>query len=441
MYLRKFGVLALLAVILLIVPTSCEKERVPRVDGVEETKSPAHLSEWLEQLNAILRATNQTSAEASRILAYGSIAYYEGYALSDPEMRSLVGQLVDLDELPSPNEELTYNYGIIAEATMATVLLHLLDDAPDNIKLVITSTYSDHQNDYMFLGVEQPLIDRSRSLGELIGGKLNDWIDLDGYDQLADCDITVPTGNNDWSPTPPHFGEPENLCWGSLRPFTYAAEEVATICHPGNPINVSTDTESSYYTDAQQLIDYRANLNSSQETMALFWSDGAGTYSVPGHYVSILRQLIERNTLNGAETVTACAQLCIGLADVYISSYQLKYTYFRPRPISFIDQNIENNWEPFVENPQTAEYPSARTAAAYAAAQVFINLYGDVEFTDNTHYIFGFDARYFASFTAMAEEVSWSRLYAGTNYQSTVVASEYQGRCIAQRANELFLNQ
>ena len=441
MSLHKIGVLSLLTVFCLSITTSCRKDHPPVVVGVEETSSPEHLSEWLEQLNAIIRATNKSGAEASRILAYASIAYYEAYALSDESMRSLVGQLQGLPELPSPNPELNYNYGVIAEATITEVLLHLFNDAPSEIKLVLSSTFESHENDYAFLGVSSVIIDRSRTLGSLIGGSLSDWIDLDGYSEFGSCVLTVPEGDEYWNPTPPHFGSPDNLCWGTLRPFTFSDDQVGTLCHPGNPIEVSSDPQSTYFVGMEQLQQYSSNLISEQQNMALFWSDGPDSFTVPGHYTSILRQLIDRNTLSGSQTVTACAKLCVAMADVYISAYQLKYTVFRPRPVSFIDQHIASNWEPFIETPETAEYPSIRTSTAYAAVQVYTNLYGDVEFTDNTHSLFGFDARYFSSFTAMAEEVTWSRVYGGVSLQSTVDASEYHGRCIAQRANELFLSE
>jgi hypothetical protein len=37
----------------------------------------------------------------------------------------------------------------------------------------------------------------------------------------------------------------------------------------------------------------------------------------------------------------------------------------------------------------------------------------------------------------MANENAMAQFYAGSNYLNTVEASEYQGRCIGQLANEL----
>ncbi|MCF8275911.1 MAG: hypothetical protein K9J17_04175 [Flavobacteriales bacterium] len=431
--------ITLVAVGLLITQTGCEDDRPPKVDGVEEVTSPSQLAEWMEQLKAILRATNTTGAEASRILAYASIAYYEGYALSADDMKSLVGQLDGLDELPSPSPDLNYNYGVIAESAMNTVLLHMFADAPQNIKLVISSTYGSHERDYAAIGVSDPVIDRSRALGALMGGSINTWSDSDGYSDVVNCTVSVPTGSGNWQPTPSSFSNPELPCWGNLRAFTFNPDELITLCHPGLPIAVSND--GVYAVDLEEVVQLNENLNQEQQDIALFWSDGPGTYTVPGHYVSILGELIRQNLLNGKETVTAFAHLSIAMADTYISTYKLKYTYFRPRPLTVVQETSDANWESFVLNPATPEYPSLRSTMAYAATQVFINRYGDIEFTDDTHSILNLNERMYSSFTAMGEEAVYSRLYAGTNLRTTLDNSEYHGRCIAQRANELFFNQ
>jgi len=438
--MKKMAALVLVGLVL-AVPMGCRDNTTDRVDNVEETKSPKNLGEWMEQLAAVIRATNKSGAEASRILAYASIAYYEGYAMSSDDMRSLVGQLEGLDELPSPNGSLTYNYGVIAEAAMTEVLLHHFEDAPQNIKLIISSTYGNHEYDYIVLGVTEPVVDRSRALGELIGGVINEWADADGYLDMVGCNPTMPTGAGNWEPTPPTFSSPEWACWGDLRPFTFTNADLTMLCNPGLPVAVSTDAASAYMNDITELRDLQTNLNEEQEQMALFWSDGPGTFTVPGHYITILRQLIGQNLLDGKETATAYAQLCIAMADTYISTYRLKYTYNVIRPTSFVQNNLENNWESYVVNPATPEYPSLRATMAYASAQVFTNLYGPVAFTDDTHSILSLHERNYANFTEMAEEAVFSRLYAGTNTRSTLDKSEYHGRCIAQRANELFLNQ
>lgn len=442
MFFRKSSLFALISAIVLLVPTTgCEDDRVPMVPVKPDITSPAHIGEWLEQLRAIIRATNTTGAEASRILAYSSIAYYEGFALGFDDMRSLVGQLEGLDALPSPNPNQSYNYGIIAESAMTTCLLRLFEDSPQNIRMVISSTYSSHERDYIKLGVARSVIDRSRDLGEVIGEAIKVWMDGDGYSEIANCSITIPTEPGNWQPTPTAYSQAEFPCWGNLRAFTYSKEQLSTLCHPGVPNQVSFQNGSNYNNDINELLSISQNLGAFEEETALFWDDRDGSFTVPGHYISILKQLVGQNLLDGKQTVTAWAQLCIAMADTYISTYRLKYTYFRPRPLTVVQGNIDPNWESYSLNAATPEYPSLRSTIAYSATQVFINLYGNIAFTDATHTNVGLAARSYSSFTEMANEVVESRLYGGTNLRTTLKNSEYHGRCTAQRANELFLNE
>jgi hypothetical protein len=424
---------------MLLVPTGCEEDRPDRVVGIENTTSPTQLSEWMEQLGAVIRATNTQGEEASRILAYASIAYYEGYAFSSESMRSLVGQLEGLESIPQPDPALTYNYGVIAEAAMYKVLDRMYANAPTNIQLVLSSTYTDHERDYLQIGVAEAVVDRSRDFGSSLGQAIIDWSNEDGYSELSSCSTTVPTGAYDWQPTPPNFSAAQNACWGDLRAFTFTPAELITLCHPGIPDEASTQVYSDAMTEVYELGN---NINPAQAEIARFWNDANGSFTVPGHYISILADLIDQNILNGEETVTAFAHLCIAMADTYISTYKLKYTYFRPRPVTLIQQTIDSNWESEMNSPATPEFPSMRATMAYAAAQVFTNRYGAIEFRDDTYMnVLNIDERIYASFDEMATEAALSRLYAGTNVRLTIDRSEYHGRCIAQRANELFFIQ
>ncbi|MDA9120936.1 hypothetical protein N9J52_02760 [Flavobacteriales bacterium] len=432
----------LFAIAIILVPTTgCEDDREPRMEASPEVTSPSHVAEWLEQLRAIIRFTDTSGAQASRILAYSSIAYYEGYALGFDDMRSLVGQLEGLNALPSPNPNQTYNYGVIAESAITTCLLRLYEDAPQSVKLAISSTYSDHEREYIKLGVAESVISRSRALGDVIGEAIKVWMDGDGYAELGNCSVTVPAEPGNWRPTPGTPSEPEFPCWGDLRPFTFNESQLTALCNPGFPAEVSSQAGSAYNDDINELISISQNLSATDEETALFWEDKDGGITVPGHYTSVLEQLVDQNLLNGNETVTAWAQLCIAMADTYISTYKLKYTYFRPRPLTVIQESNNPNWESVLINPATPEYPSTRLTIAYSATQVFINLYGNIAFTDATYSNTGLSERPYSSFNEMAEDVVQSRLNAGTNLRTTLENSDYHGRCIAQRANELFFNQ
>lgn len=75
---------------------------------------------------------------------------------------------------------------------------------------------------------------------------------------------------------------------------------------------------------------------------------------------------------------------------------------------------------------------------AGAAAAVLTSLFGDhYSFTDNTGSELGLVRRSFSSFSAMAEEAAFSRLYGGIHYRSAIEIGLQQGACIGEQVNAL----
>jgi hypothetical protein len=402
---------------------------------------PQMLGDWFEQLTALVRLREITSPEASRIFAYASIAFYEGYVNSDPEMRSLEGQIDGLTGLPRPDAEEVVNHGIVAEAAMTEVLSHAFRNEGLFALNVIRSTYQNHETRYRDLGITQEIADRSRLLGTELGDAIVSWMDQDGYDEVVQCQWSGFDGDDTWQPTPPDNLDASLPCWGQLRPFTFTSGQIGQICLTFLPAPVSTAVESPYMAQVSELLVVSDELSETQKAIARHWNDGEGTFTAPGHYMSLFRQLIAQHKLNGRQTATMFAQLCIAMADVNIVVYREKYIHGRPRPITFIRTIGFPDWQSFNLNSPTPEYPSERAALGYAAGQVFTNIYGNLAFTDDSQYLFQLPARQYASFNEMAAEAGMAQVYGGTNYRGTVEATEYIGRCIAQRSNALFMNQ
>jgi hypothetical protein len=435
--------LASMAVFSILACAGCNDDQIGTVDYSKPSLStdPQMLGDWFEQLTALVRSRGISSPEASRIFAYASIAFYEGYVNSDPEMRSLEGQIPGLDGLPRPDGMEVVNHGIIAEAAMTEVLNHAFRNEGAFALNVIRSTYQNHETRYRDLGVTREIADRSRDIGSELGQAIVAWMDQDGYEEAIQCQWPGFEGENVWRPTPPANLAARLPCWGQVRPFTFTTGQMGQICLTYQPIPVSTDTQSPYMEQVGELLVVVDELTDSQKAIARHWDDGAGSFTAPGHYMSLFRQLIAQHKLNGRQTATMFAQLCIAMADVNIVVYREKYLHGRPRPVTFIRDFGLNEWQSFNVTPPTPEYPSERAALGYAAGQVFTNIYGNLAFTDDSQYLFQLPPREYASFNAMAHEVASAQVYGGTNYRATVEATEYIGRCIAQRSNALFMNQ
>jgi membrane-associated phospholipid phosphatase len=137
-----------------------------------------------------------------------------------------------------------------------------------------------------------------------------------------------------------------------------------------------------------------------------FWDTGAPSYRWNELTVS---QALKRN-LNSNYATRALALVHVALSDAMVATWDAKYAFQRPRP-NEVDPSI-NTVSTISASPS---YPSEHAAAAAAASAVLAYLFPD-------------DAQLFAD---RAEEASHSRLLAGVQYPSDIVAGQELGRAVA----------
>ena len=177
--------------------------------------------------------------------------------------------------------------------------------------------------------------------------------------------------------------------------------------------------------------DLKPAVGSPNEAMALWWRDVPGT-STPGHYVSILQQVLEKEKPGLDVSATAYALAGIMVFDASISTWQTKFTYHLVRPITYINSNI-GSWTSAIGTPPHPEYPSAHSSLSAANAEAMTLIFGsDYSFQDNTfEYMWPGSTRSYSSFNAMADEAGLSRIYGGIHYRFSVDAGLQQGRKVA----------
>ncbi|HEV8613351.1 MAG TPA: hypothetical protein VGQ73_07560, partial [Gemmatimonadales bacterium] len=83
---------------------------------------PRMIAEWMQNYYGLIRAERISPPVASRVLAYASVALYEGIASGAPTLRSLAGQLNGLDSLPRGEPGRSYDPELVALASEKTVL-------------------------------------------------------------------------------------------------------------------------------------------------------------------------------------------------------------------------------------------------------------------------------------------------------------------------------
>jgi hypothetical protein len=189
-----------------------------------------------------------------------------------------------------------------------------------------------------------------------------------------------------------------------------------------------------------------------QTAIALFWADGGGTWTPPGHWNSIAQDVaaMQGNTLS--ENARMFALLNIAEADASIASWDAKFLPANDfwRPITAIreaanDNNpateADANWLPLIATPPFPSYTSGHSTFSGAASRVLANFFGtdNISFTTPGDALSGQSPRSFTSFSQAANEAADSRLYGGIHYRFDNLDGLIAGQAIGDFvfANEL----
>jgi len=165
-----------------------------------------------------------------------------------------------------------------------------------------------------------------------------------------------------------------------------------------------------------------------QDLIALFWSDGAGTVTPPGHWNVIAQRIAFARGNTMRENARLFALLNIAMADAAICAWDAKYAYNFWRPVTAI-RNGDNdgnpatagdpNWSSFIPTPPFPDYTSGHSTFSGAAAGVLAFFYGTtrIRFMTESDALPGV-VRHFKNVWAAAREAALSRLYGGIHYRS-----------------------
>src|SRR6266480_1910186 len=226
------------------------------------------------------------------------------------------------------------------------------------------------------------------------------------------------SGPGVWIPTPPAFLPYLLPQWGFVVPFGMSS---SSQFRPPGPPSLDSQRYAADYEEVKELGALVGSTRTEDQTeIALFWADGAGTETPPGHWNSIA-QIIgagRGNTLE--ENGRLFALLNIAMADAAICSWDAKYIYHFWRPVTAIAfAEPQLNWMSFIVTPPFPDYTSGHSTFSAAAATVLPLFFGteDLPFTTGSDFLPGV-FRSFSTCLAAAEEAAVSRLYGGIHFRS-----------------------
>lgn len=422
----------------IMIGGSCNKSSVSSDNPLYNSKSQPSseqsaqfLIDWWKALFQFVATERLSPPDASRMFAYISVALYESQIAGAPEYKSLEGQLNGLENLPRPEKGEVYDWPTCAiEATYLVQDGMLARYFPAGVS-TLNNLYDDQLDARTEAGISKEVIDRSKEYGKKLSDAILAWSEKDGYVQTRYKQYKAPSREGH-----PEFWEPTDFNQTALEPFW---GEHRTFCIKScdqcdlEPLKYTTDPNSDFYKQAMQVYLTDKTLTEAQRTTAQYWADDPGeTSTPPGHWMAILGNFVASEKMNLDKASEMYVLVATSMADVCITMWHTKFRTDLVRPKTYINENIEKGWEPYVETPPFPGYTSGHSGFSAAAAEIMTSLIGDNKpFVDSSHYDVGLLPRTFTSFRAAADEAAYSRMYGGIHYLFEIQDGSKQGKCVA----------
>ena len=177
------------------------------------------------------------------------------------------------------------------------------------------------------------------------------------------------TGPGVWQPTPPAFAAFLLPQWAFVMPFAMPSGSFA---RPPGPPALDSARWTAEFDEVKAL---GASVGSSrtpeQTLIALFWADGAGTETPPGHWNRIAQLVSAEHRTSLVEKARLFALVNIAMADAAISAWDAKFGYDFWRPVTAIrnadaDGNPDTIADSVLEpTPRDAAVPRLRIRAQH----------------------------------------------------------------------------
>src|SRR3989442_4986240 len=192
------------------------------------------LTDWMRAQYALVRAERLSPPVASRVFAYGAVALYEGVAAGSPRLRSLAGQLNELNELPRPQPRERYDWAIVAASAEMTLLEILFREGLPATQVAIAQL-GDSQ--IAARRASRPVRDRSTAYGAALGRAVVDWSTGDRFSETRGLAWKPPQGRRYWVNT----AEPQQYISLSLS----AQSEGVSLQNPADTLTAGAAAERS----------------------------------------------------------------------------------------------------------------------------------------------------------------------------------------------------
>lgn len=429
--IRSLYIGLILAISLCLIPTQ-DNRILAQAKSISASDLDATiLVDWMDLLYTRIEKEAISAPGASRLYAYAGITAYQSVISGIPDGISMSGRLNGLSELPSADNSQEYDWISSANAALSTVSASFFADTSTETQNAIQQLRTKQINIRQKV-ISADVLQRSTAYGDSVGAAIIKWISTDNFTETRTMSWDIPTGDPSlWVPTEPGQVAVEPH-WGLIRPL---ALPNAGVCEVKHNMPFSTDPSSTFYQQALEVKTTGDHLTPEQKDISRFWVDTPGETGAPaGHWVLIENQMVPLLKLKLDRAATMYGLVGIALGDAFISAWLTKYQINLVRPVTYIHEFIDAQWQPTWASPGFPEYPSGHSVVSGAAAQVLTDLFGMVSFTDRSVRRHNLKERSFTSFGAAASEAAMSRLYGGIHYREAIENGLEQGQCVGRYA-------
>lgn len=400
-------------------PTTADSAQTAQFEGQQAR-------EWVDEVLELIEEDALSPPVASRTLGYTGLAIYEATVDGMPDHDSFGNQIGKLQPPPSPDTDEGYDPPTVMHSTLGHLAPLLFDNEKSQQHL---KEFAERALERRLEQIDGVTWSQSANRGILIAEVVSSRMSSDGYYARTNAEFIPPlTGEGTWEPT----GDEETPLepnWALLEPFTL---EEADDCRPAPPVEFSTAPDSEFFAQAQAVYEATPTPGSSEEAIARFWADDPGDTPTPaGHWMALAGQLIEERSLDLERAARLYALLGIAAADAFISCWDEKYRSYLVRPVTYIRDHIDPQWDTAIDTPPFPEYTSGHANVSGAAARVLGAMFDDESFENRVHEHRGKPPRSYDSFEEAAEEAGLSRVYGGVHYPMANEEGLDQGRCVA----------
>jgi membrane-associated phospholipid phosphatase len=181
---------------------------------------------------------------------------------------------------------------------------------------------------------------------------------------------------------------------------TWVIPDVVALRVPPPPVAAVSALE------AQSLETVVSQLDDATRDTITYWNAGSPAY----RWIQVAQDQVNSHGLGGPAATRAMSLVAAALNDAIIAAWDSKYAYARQRP-----SQIDSQLTPVIDVPDCPSYPSDYAAAATVASAVLDYLFPDQKSTIDP----------------MAARAAQSRVSAGVEFPSDVVAGTTLGRAVA----------